>query len=135
MMMSDLVYKDGQLYWKRDMQFPAGQVTETGYIRIVVNRKNIFAHRIVWEMFNGSLLEGDKVFHKNGDKSDNRIENLTIEKTARKDSTSKVPGVNFYKKTQKWAAIGRKDKKTFCLGYFLRVEDAIAARKAWENAS
>lgn len=32
-----------------------------------------FAHRIIWEMFNGAIPEGKEIDHINGVKSDNRI--------------------------------------------------------------
>lgn len=38
--------------------------------------KTVYAHRHIWEMFNGSIPKGYVIDHKNGDSLDNRIENL-----------------------------------------------------------
>lgn len=47
------------------------------YIQIRANGGRIFLHRFVWEQANGrKLREGEIVHHINGDKRDNRAENL-----------------------------------------------------------
>lgn len=40
------------------------------------NTKNI--HRLVWEAFHGAIPPGFEVNHRNGDKTDNRLENLEL---------------------------------------------------------
>ena len=42
------------------------------------NRKSLLVHRLVWEAFNGVIPRGMWVNHKNGDKGDNRLENLEL---------------------------------------------------------
>ena len=42
------------------------------------NRKSFLVHRLVWEAFNGVIPKGMWVNHKNGDKRDNRLENLDV---------------------------------------------------------
>jgi hypothetical protein len=39
-------------------------------------RKDPLAQRLVWEAFNGPIPDGLEINHKNGDKLDNRLENL-----------------------------------------------------------
>jgi len=39
-------------------------------------RTDPFAHRLVWEAFNGPLPPNLEINHKNGDRSDNRLDNL-----------------------------------------------------------
>ena len=49
------------------------------YIRRKVNGKMLMKHRYVYqEYIKRPLLRGELIHHKNGDKSDNRIENLEI---------------------------------------------------------
>lgn len=47
------------------------------YKRIMVNGKNCQLHRYVWEQNNGPIPKGYIVHHINGNKLDNRIENLS----------------------------------------------------------
>lgn len=49
------------------------------YIMIRANGKTNYLHRCVWEKANGRKLRaGEVVHHKNGDKRDNRPENLEV---------------------------------------------------------
>lgn len=53
--------------------------TNKGYIRICVSGKYIHYHRYLMEKHTGrKMLKTDHVHHVNGDKEDNRIENLEI---------------------------------------------------------
>ena len=78
----------------------------------------------------------DIVDHINGDKLDNRKVNLRIitrqqnnmNKSSRKNSTSKYIGVSFYNKTKRWVAEIRVNDKRVYIGSFLNEEDAAKAR-------
>lgn len=52
--------------------------TRNGYIRINIKDKVYSMHRLVWEAFNGPIPEEKVVDHINGNKSDNRLENLRL---------------------------------------------------------
>ena len=82
-------YEDGDLYWlprddvnkrwnTKHAGTKAGRLHHTGYIYLTCNNKRPLAHRIIWEMFNGAIPDGLTIDHINGNKSDNRIENLQL---------------------------------------------------------
>jgi len=50
--------------------------TKSGYVRIRQNNDYILEHRFIWEKYNGEIPEGCQIDHINGNKQDNRIENL-----------------------------------------------------------
>lgn len=56
-----------------------GTVTESGHILLLINGRNVFAHRLKAEQALGrSLPRGAVVHHANGDPSENRNNNLVI---------------------------------------------------------
>ena len=71
-------YKDGDLIWKTK-KFEgkiAGSLKPTGYKVIEISGKNIMAHRLVWVMHNGNFK--GYIDHIDGNRSNNRIENLRV---------------------------------------------------------
>jgi predicted DNA-binding protein YlxM (UPF0122 family) len=49
------------------------------YFNTAKNRKKL-VHRVIWEQYFGKIPEGYEIHHKNGNKLDNRIENLELVK-------------------------------------------------------
>jgi hypothetical protein len=55
-----------------------GGYVANGYRKIFVNGKKRLAHQIVWESVHGKIPKGMHLHHVNGNRLDNRIENLKL---------------------------------------------------------
>lgn len=114
----------------------------TGYVCGLVDGVIYQAHRVAWKIVHGT--EPEFIDHINGDKSDNRIENLrsvshshNMRNQRRKyRGRSGVVGVSQLAGSGNWQArIGVNDgssDKRVSLGTFPTKEEAVAARKAAE---
>lgn len=112
-----------------------------GHLQIGLHCKNYMAHRLAWMIFYGEKPPSD-IDHKNGDPSDNRIENLRLctdsenlrNSKTRTDNTSGIRGVSWDKKSKKWYAYINTGGygSMLSLGRFEILAEAIAARKAAE---
>lgn len=123
---------------------PAGCVDGKGYIRLrtlVCNELRVMnAHRVIWKMHYGT--DPELIDHINGNRADNRIENLrnanhTVNarnQRMNKNNTSGVTGVYWTKRDRHWIAFITDKGKRIALGYFSKKADAIAARKAAEKS-
>ena len=137
-----LHYEDGKLIWrvrgngKFDKQFASKEAgckkRPDGYAVIAYFGKYLMTHRVVWTMFNRQLVKGEDIDHINGDRGDNRIENLRLCSRAenlrnsqrRKDNSSGVKGVGFHALSGKWRARISVDGKQVYLGLFQSCEEA-----------
>ena len=140
-------YREGNLYWRIRLSNyakigeKAGSLCPRGYMRIQINHKKYFAHRIIWCYHFGPIADKLQIDHIDGNKTNNMIENLRLathgqnkcnNKRAFCNSKTNILGVNWFEKTNKWKVAIRKNHKKIHLGYFVNQEDAIAARKAAE---
>lgn len=133
----------GQFTWlpgTRNAGKSAGSLHKVlGYIEITHKSTRYYAHRLAWFMCYGSCPEF--IDHINGNRADNRIDNLrSVVKQENhynmkcySTSRTQVTGVIFHKQSSKWRASITVDKKTIELGHFDDFVDAVMARKTAEQ--
>lgn len=141
-------HEEGYLVWKnknhssRQRKASLGAVNQNGYIQTRIWGKSFKIHRLIWTYFNGDPGTLVEIDHINGDKHDNRIENLRLSTRAgntrnvslRKNNKSGIKGVSWYKATKKWKAQIQHNNKKIGLGYFQDPEEAkIVVMKAREK--
>ena len=110
----------------------AGTLRDDGYIGVFIDGKYHFAHRIIWEMHNGSIPEGMVVDHIDRIRNNNLIENLRIctfqenhfNRGKQSNNKSGFKGVSWHKQKQKWVAQIKLDGKNKFLGFFTCPEKA-----------
>lgn len=141
---SDLVEYDsetGNLFWKKDVARTAkkgsiaGIQRSDGYRRLKVGGRSVYAHRISWMLFYGVACDKE-IDHINGDRSDNRIENLRECSKLQNSQNRRIGfrnnsgyvGVSFYKPNGKWQARTTINRKRISVGYFNNAYDANRAR-------
>lgn len=129
-------YKNGKLVWKikpnRNIRIgdAAGSIDSHGYLQTKHNGIVYLNHRLIWLMHYGWLPK--LIDHVNGNKTDNRIENLrqaTPQQNQhnakrRVDNKSGVKGVIWRKDSRKWRADIQVNGKRRSLGCFDSIENA-----------
>lgn len=111
-----------------------------GYRTGRLDGRQYLAHRVVWVIHHGVWPEG-QVDHINGDRSDNRIENLRVvtntenarNSSLSKNNTSGVTGVWRDTRRNRWCAEIKVDRRKMYLGSFASLEEAAAVRKQAEK--
>jgi hypothetical protein len=136
-------YRNGRLHHKtssprRKAGDPAGCINGTGYRRIGIDGGYFTEHSLVFLMFHGYVPK--EIDHINGDRADNRIENLRPVSRSQNQynkrpqrNASGYRGVTWHAKTKKWLARVGLNNKTHSLGYFDDLE--LAALVAEEGRS
>lgn len=126
----------GHLIWNHTTQWTKkGQVAGTiclGYVKISINKVIIPAHRIVWAMQHGRWPFGE-IDHINGNRADNRIENLRevthqqncMNRVKAQNNKSGYKGVSWHKTAQKWQSHLSIGGKSIYLGLFETPEKAF----------
>lgn len=124
---------------------PAGCAHVRGYWSVKVKGQRILAHRLAWKMHYGEEPP-DHIDHRNGDKADNRAENLRAAEhfenhanvsTSRSDSTTGRRGVNvctYSDGSTYYQARAQVRGKRINLGLFSRPEYAEAAYRIFRTA-
>lgn len=134
-------YRDGCL-WRSFRSGPRPVLPRDGgkdwYRSVKIDGNTYLVHRVVWTLLKGAIPSGMEVDHIDGDKTNNRIENLRL--ASRSDNgmnrlkpaanTSGFKGVLWSKAAGKWLAKIKKDQTAIHIGLF---DDADAARRAYEQ--
>ena len=130
----------GRFWWKKSRGrakagSDAGNVDpDTGYVRIRVLGKLVYAHRLAWAFVTGAWPAHD-VDHRNCKRTDNRFRNLrpaTDAENARnsttpKNSQSGLKGAYFYTRDAVWVSEITVNRKKIYLGRHPTKEAAHAA--------
>jgi len=113
----------------------SGSVNQDGYNYLMTDRRTYASHRLAWFYVYGVWPSYD-IDHINGDKLDNRINNLRDaptqinmqnERRPRKNNKAGLMGVHFRKDRNKWVAAVRVAGKSIRCGAFDNPEDAHKA--------
>jgi len=117
----DLRRKDNK--WKQVKLW--ANVNTTGYCQVRFNGRMVLYHVIVWVLSTGETIpEGLQIDHINGNRIDNRIENLRLVTQRENTQNGKVHrngqlfGCSFNKRTGKYIAKIKISDKQIHLGYY-----------------
>lgn len=122
-----IIYSNGTIYSVRNKKFLKPQLNSSGYMIIKLYGKFYQFHRIISEAFIPNPNNFSDINHINGNKSDNRLENL--EWCNRRHNinhfyNSKFPGSCFDKTKKKYKSQIRINNKRIFLGYFDTPQEA-----------
>jgi HNH endonuclease len=127
-------YRDGELFYKISplpkirVGSKAGSLNTDGYIKISINSKKYCAHRIIFAMQHGYMPEF--IDHINGNRSDNRIENLrsctkqenSRNTLARTGNKAGIKNVSWKESLNKWQVDITANGKKRYIGVFEDLE-------------
>jgi|DEB0MinimDraft_6_1074348.scaffolds.fasta_scaffold40712_3 hypothetical protein len=141
----EFTYQKGKLYRNGKDGLPdfsrlAGGKTGCGYIVVSINNKQYLAHRVIWKMHGFSL--GETIDHINGNRTDNRIENLRLATKAqnvrnsglRRDNKSGVKGVSYRKASKSWRGQVCFEGKCYSAGSFRSKDECAEAVRLLREA-
>lgn len=107
-----------------------------GYRTVKIEGRIVKVHRLVATDFIDNPEMKDNVDHINNNKTDNRVENLRFattsennsNKSMRKDNRSGHKGVYWVESRKLWRTQVKFECKTYNIGYFDNLADAVNAR-------
>ena len=117
----------------------AGSINKaTGYRYISIDNVNYLAHRLTYAYVHGACPFDKQIDHRDGDRLNNRIENLRVCSSSENrhnrgkhcTNTTGFKGVSWQKRCQKFTAAIFINGKRKHLGYFTTAEQAAATYKS-----
>jgi hypothetical protein len=138
-------YQNGNLVWKKQLS-PRGKVgsiagykQKSGYILVGVLGCQLLAHRLVWLFFNKECPVS--IDHIDGDKSNNKIENLRpctaiqngYNRKISANNKSGFKNVVWHKRDKLWQASITANKKLIHIGLFKEAEEAAKAVESYRK--
>jgi hypothetical protein len=111
---------------------------DSGYVIISINKELFRAHRLAW-MFVYGTMPTNQIDHINGVRNDNRLGNLRDTKQGENHKNKRLLSTNktgYHGITMhtsgKYRVKAWSKNVQYNLGYYLKIDDAIAARKKFE---
>jgi hypothetical protein len=134
-------YDNGKLFDRKTGR-RAGSLSKKGYVNVWFEGKIYRVHRVVMALHLGGDISDRFVDHINGDRADNRIENLRLvdyktnnrNVSILKNNKSGHSGVCWNKAKKKWRVQIKVGGKAHFIGLFVKKEDAIAEAKKFRAA-
>lgn len=128
------------LTWNRNFSGTVAGTLDrhTKYIRINLKEETYLAHRIVYKIHTG--LDPLEIDHKNRIKHDNRFENLRsvthVDNMGNKCmyKNNKSGYLNIFERSNGWIVQDKIKGKTVQVGRYPTLEEAIQAKKEWDEA-
>lgn len=129
----------GEIYSKLSNKIVGAKGTD-GYLSLNIRQKLHKNHNVAWFLYTGTWPDGE-IDHIDGNPSNNKISNLRLVTHSQNCKNRKInvnnksgyKGVNWHEKSQKWRAYISLNGKWILLGFFLKKEEAIEARKKAES--
>jgi len=150
-------YEDGHLFWRErpathfhnyrnytyfNTRFAGAKAgskdKRTGYTYIAINEVRYLTHRIVYKIHTG--VDPNIIDHINRIRTDNRFENLRSGTQADNIRNSisciknKSGHLNIHETVDGWRVRDRINGKLVHVGTYLTLEEAIQAKKEWDEA-
>jgi hypothetical protein len=118
----------------------AGGINTSGHRQIKIDMQQYVAHRLAWYLVTGKEPVNE-IDHINGNRDDNRYENLreatdaqnAQNRTVQINNKSGVKGVCWYPRRSMWNAYITAFGARKTIGYFKSIEEAASARKSYER--